>query len=89
MSSPLVVEIGIAVGVLLYGGVGLTGMFLHCVVQELAVLDVQGHIIDGFYAAKEFKYMVEFKLKAHLRFSLSTTNNNRACNDTTVNAGTG
>ena len=37
--SPMVVEICIAVGVLLYGGVGLTGMFLHGEFLDYAVLD--------------------------------------------------
>jgi hypothetical protein len=34
------------------------------------VLDVQGHIINGFYAAKQFKYIVKLKLIAHLLSSL-------------------
>jgi multicomponent Na+:H+ antiporter subunit B len=38
---PLVVEIGIAVGVLLYGGVGVTGMYLHGEFLNYAVLDAQ------------------------------------------------
>jgi len=37
--SPLVIEIGIALGVLLYGGVGLTGMYLHGEFLNYAVLD--------------------------------------------------
>jgi hypothetical protein len=34
------------------------------------VLDVQGHIINGFYAAKPFKYIMKLKLIAHLLSSL-------------------